>query len=198
MLWLEVCYSSNTQQLRSMGVVDALSCDLQPKNCTVQILAWFRKGPASSSYSSRYQVDTIGSSIEYFGVFNCTTGRRKTIANGGKKRLIRTFYTAASWIHLGEVDLILIGWGTSNSHAERGSNGEYWHCLYLVHALIRHHLTLTERKYAFIKNMHLTKRVHILTRIYSSTAYFKGTIKCSFCQSKFLISTLGGSTSCNN
>ena len=75
-----------------MGVVDASSCDLQPKkwlNCTVQILARFRKGPASSSYSSRYQLDTIGSSIEYFGVFICTTGRRKV--QGTEKDVSSTF-----------------------------------------------------------------------------------------------------------
>ena len=40
-------------------MVDASSRDLQPKkwlNCTVQILARFQKGLASSSYLSRYQI----------------------------------------------------------------------------------------------------------------------------------------------
>ena len=61
-------------------MVNALSCNLQPKkwlNCTVQMFARFWKGPTRSSYLSMYQLDTIDSSIEYFGVFICTTCRRK-------------------------------------------------------------------------------------------------------------------------
>ena len=45
-------------------------------NCTVQVFV-FRKGSTRSSYSFRYQLDTIDIAIQYFGVLTCTIGRRK-------------------------------------------------------------------------------------------------------------------------